>query len=204
MPIDKHTAANDARSARLAIPMPKTMRSLPVDHRGYPVPFMAMKDATGKPMFAINDDRKTVKCFTKRLCSICGRRRDEDWFVGGIRCFTHPLGAFLDPPAHRACAEYALRVCPFIANPSYGRRIDGKIAERAALPAGMGIAVEPSLPDRPEFFALGRAIGIHVERPSAALIWRADRWLFIQKWKHGKPVETVLDLRSDVERRAAP
>ena len=46
----------------------------------------------------------------------------------------HENGAFADPPGHRACVTYALQVCPYLAAPSYAKRIDGEtLIDRAGI-----------------------------------------------------------------------
>ena len=49
-----------------------------------------------------------------RLCGVCGRGLDY-WiaFIGGPACQKNRL--FKDPAMHPQCAEYAARICPFIA-----------------------------------------------------------------------------------------
>lgn len=109
-----------------AIEIPKPLRSLERDRRGYPIPFIVMRDRTGRPHFQVNDARQVLRAIRGHLCALCGRRmREGFWFVGGPRCFMHPRGAFVDPPAHEDCARYAMQVCPYLAAPSYARRLDG-------------------------------------------------------------------------------
>lgn len=51
--------------------LPERMRNLPVDGRGYPVPFfVAWKD--GKPEFRAMDNLKFFDCMNRRLCWVCG------------------------------------------------------------------------------------------------------------------------------------
>jgi hypothetical protein len=148
---------------RLALPLPKTMRTLERDHRGYPIPFIVMRDKDGKAHFTINDIRQVAQCVNKRLCAICGKRITGGfWFVGGSRCFLHEDGAFLDPPLHLECAEYALVVCPFLAARQWRERIDDRLLDKDKLPDGMmTIKNEYMPPSLPERFGLGRALSYH-------------------------------------------
>ena len=47
-----------ALAERLATPVPKMMRTLPRDARGYPIPFIVVIDRAGKPQFTINDAQR--------------------------------------------------------------------------------------------------------------------------------------------------
>jgi hypothetical protein len=166
--------------------LPKLMRTLPRDARGYPIPFLVMVDKTGLPQFTINDDRKATACRTKRLCAICGKRfTDGMWFVGGARSFLHEHGAFVDPPMHLECAEYALRVCPFLAASKYLRRIDAAKLKPDAIPEGIAIArrdhMPPSLPER---FGLG--FTQHYDYLSQPAVFVVPRWDYVEWWRQGE------------------
>lgn len=177
-------------ATRLLTPLPRRMRTLERDRRGYPIPFVVVRDKTGEPQFTINDHEKVLACVNKKLCALCGKRCDDGfWFVGGSRCFTHSHGAFLDPPSHQDCAEFALRFCPFLAAPSYGRRIELRKLAPEALPDDMVIAIDESMKvERPDRFGLGKARGydyfgsIPVDR-----IFVVSQWRFVEYWRHGQP-----------------
>jgi hypothetical protein len=98
------------------------MRRLPVDDRGYPVPwFLAW--VGGKPEFRAMDPKKFVLAVRERRCWVCG----------------HPLGVYLvfvvgpmcginrttsEPPSHLQCAQWSVRNCPFMSRPQMVRRED--------------------------------------------------------------------------------
>lgn len=179
---------------RLTVELPKRMRTLARDPRGYPIPFIVMRDRHGVPQFTINDTEKTLRCHRRRLCAICGKPHDRDgfWFIGGSRCFLHELGAFLDPPAHLECAEYSLRVCPFLAARSYARRIDaGKLAP-GALPDGTELVTHDFMEPRlPELFGLGRTLGYErsVTPHYPAGLYTDDGWQYVEWWHGGERVD---------------
>jgi hypothetical protein len=91
--------------------IPKELLHLPVDERGYVIPFFVTY-VDGKPDFRLLDIRKQNKCITKRLCPVCGRKlpKDSMFFIGGIKTFTNRVCT--DPGMHRVCAEYSLMTCP--------------------------------------------------------------------------------------------
>lgn len=185
-------------SARLTVEIPRRMRTLPRDPRGYPVPYVVLLDKRGAPQFTINDVRRSMKCEREGLCSICGKRFERDlmgrrllWFVGGSRCFLHPDGAFLDGPNHLECAEYALRVCPFLAARRYSGRIDDAKLDPTYAPDGLTMVrheyAEPSLP---ESFGLGLAEIITVRRHATGNIYTVPRWRYVEFWHAGQPVNS--------------
>lgn len=176
---------------RLALPLPKRLRTRPRDPRGYPIPFIVMIDRSGQAQFTINDVDRVNACIGKRLCSICGKRFENGlWFVGGARCFMHPQGAFLDPPMHHECAEYALRVCPFLAAPSYAKRIDTGKLKAGSVPVGVAIVRTDYMPaSQPERFGLGCTQGYQVVKPRPGeIVFVADKWNYVEWWRNGVTV----------------
>lgn len=175
------------------VEVPQRMRSLPRDRRGYPIPYVVFRDGAGAPHFTINDIRRSRDCRVKLLCAICGQpHRDGFWFVGGSRCFIHENGAFVDPPLHRECAEYALQVCPFLAAPSYSKRIDAKTLRPDGQPMLL-METEGMDPNQPVLFGLGHARRYRTNldrrehrRPIAVEpLFLVDQWTFVEWWHDG-------------------
>lgn len=151
------------------------------DARGYPIPFLVLVDSRGRPQFTVNDVRRADLCRRKHLCSICGKRFDPEgaWFVGGSRAFLHPNGVFQDPPMHLDCAEYALRVCPFLAAPRWSRSVaDAKLS--ATTP------IEYMPPRLPERFGLGLPGSYHWHPESSVFV--VDGWRYVEFWRAGQPI----------------
>jgi hypothetical protein len=177
---------------RLAVPWPKRMRTLERDPRGYPVPFIVLRDRYGVHQFTINDTRKVGEATSKRLCSISGKRLETSvWFAGGSRCFLHPLGAFIDPPMHYECGEYALRVCPFLAARSYARRIDDAKLADGGLPEGMGLIrakfMQPRLPER---FGYGCTSDYAPHKSDfQGGVFTVHDWEYVEFWRSGEMCE---------------
>jgi len=114
-----------------SIPMPERIANLPRDkERGYPVPFF-VAEIDGKYDFRIADEQKRIRCVQERLCWICGERLGRYLaFVIGPMCAINRISA--EPPMHRDCAEYSVRVCPFLLNPNQKRnprKVEAEIAE---------------------------------------------------------------------------
>jgi hypothetical protein len=133
------------------------MRRLERDPRGYPVPFFALRDDQGRPHFTVIDGAKQTLAMVRDLCAICGQPLLRcRWFVGGPMSAFHPLGDFGDGPMHAECANYALRVCPYLAVPNYA----GLIGARAIDPSNKARIVSDDVePDRPQIFVAALATG---------------------------------------------
>lgn len=101
-------------------PVPRRMAGLPVNEKGYPVPwFVPWMD--GKWEFRAVRPESVSEAFRLHKCWICGGT------LGKFRVFViGPKGAInrinSEPPSHLECAEYAARVCPFLIHPNAKRR----------------------------------------------------------------------------------
>lgn len=175
---------------RLTAEIPKRMRTLPRDSRGYPIPHIVFIDKTKQPQFTINDHAKVLDCLKKKLCAICGKRMDLGfWFVGGERSFLNEAGAFLDPPSHLECAEYALKVCPFLCAHRYTNRLDDALIRSKAATVGIALTRnEFMISDLPARFGLGwtRSYRVVQRGLSDVIIWPAP-WDYLEFWREGAP-----------------
>jgi hypothetical protein len=107
------------------IPLPDRLKRRPVSERGFPVPWF-VSFINGKWDFVNLDPRKIVEAYNRKLCFLCGEPLGQyKAFVIGPMCSINRVSA--EPPAHRECAEYAVRACPFLARPAAKRN------EKAAL-----------------------------------------------------------------------
>ncbi len=101
-------------------PLPGRIACLPVDKRGYPVPwFVAWVD--GEPEFRAADGAKLTRAIRDKLCWVCGQPLGQYLaFIIGPMCAVNRISA--EPPSHRECAEFSLRACPFLSKPQMDRR----------------------------------------------------------------------------------
>jgi hypothetical protein len=176
-----------------AIPVPPLMDHLPRDHRGFPIFVMAYRDAHGRAHFTINDEGVRQRVIRQNLCSICGRGLARGrWFVGGGKSAFDPRGAYIDPPMHGPCAHYALRVCPYLASPSYAKLING-----STLPpndptdvVNPTAIISPSTVDevRPALFVAVLARNQRVA-PDTSVIIPARPYISVEYWQHGVRLE---------------
>ena len=170
------------------VPIPGRLARRPRDKRGYPIPAMVLIKADGTPDFRVTDVEKWVKACNERTCALCGEQLGRHLaFVGGPR--VHENRLFTDLPMHLECAEYALRVCPYIAVPNF------KYAN--ALPdVGEGVSlrvaaeVEVARPDR---FMLGitRSYQVVMLPGGGSYAVRAAPWEQVAWWQDGKCLEVL-------------
>jgi len=125
--------------------MPDRMKLLPIDARGYPVPwFVAWVD--GQPEFRAMDPAKWRQAVTEKRCWVCGGILGK-WltFVIGPMCAINRTTA--EPPSHTNCATWSAKNCPFLSRPKMVRREDDTINIEvcAANVAGEMIARNPGV-----------------------------------------------------------
>jgi len=164
-------------------PIPPRLAGRPRDRRGYPVPYIVMLDANGKPDFRVSDTLKVMRVVELRLCGLCGQPMGRYMgFIGGPQSFQSHCNT--DPPSHVECAEYALKVCPFLANPSM------HYAEKIPMLAGAKTIVIPEMPvERPERFFLATAKSVEwVRLPSGNPVLQAGEWLTTRWFKDGQEI----------------
>lgn len=107
--------------------MPERIAHLPVDHRGFPVPwFVAWID--GKPDHRVADMKKFWPAINESRCWICGDPlgRHKAFLLGPMCAITRTIS---EPPAHLECARFAAQACPFLAIPEKRRRAAGLPAD---------------------------------------------------------------------------
>lgn len=103
--------------------LPRRMRNLPVDSRGYPVPwFVGYVD--GVPDFRVVRPAGREMAITEKRCWLCGEKRGRfGAFVIGPMCSVNRVSS--EPPCHLECAEFAVKACPFLVRPHARRRESG-------------------------------------------------------------------------------
>lgn len=120
-------------------PVPERMESLPRQN-GYVVPWFVAKVGDTYD-FRVVDASKFRPALDKKCCWICGKK------LGVYLAF--PIGPMCainktisEPPSHRECAEYAVRVCPFLAQRQDDRRLSN-LPEGVRESAGLPIKRQP-------------------------------------------------------------
>ncbi|MEU6551257.1 SEC-C domain-containing protein [Streptomyces sp. NPDC046915] len=101
-----------------AVGLPRRMRHLEVDHRGYPVIATVDRSTEGVDFGAVSERRKLVLAAFD-WCAVCGmpfadEPRRQSVYDNG------PLPSALtsgEAPVHEVCALYAAQVCPYLFSP---------------------------------------------------------------------------------------
>jgi hypothetical protein len=165
-------------------PLPDRIKRLPVDARGYPVPWFVTWE-NGVPEFRIMDGAKFVRAVRERLCWVCGQTLGSFLaFNIGPMCAVNRISA--EPPSHRECAEFSAIACPFLSRPHMRRREGGIPAESA----GAGVMIK--------------------RNPGVALVWVTKRYELVKTEPGPRRVDNTLfqmgdptDLLCFAEGRAA-
>lgn len=120
-------------------PLPKLMQSLPVDARGYAVPWFC-DWIDGKPEFRSMDPVKYRRAVREKLCWVCGNKLAGVYvFVAGAMCGINRTSA--EPPSHIDCGRWSARNCPFLSNPNMVRREDEVINNASIRDGAPGFAI---------------------------------------------------------------
>jgi len=121
-------------------PFTERIAKLPVDERGYPVPFFVAQ-VDGKYDFRVADPKKFVRCVKEKLCWVCGEPLGRfKTFVIGPMCAVNRTTA--EPPVHLDCAQWSARNCPFLSNPNIVRNERNLVGDD---PAGIMIKRNPGV-----------------------------------------------------------
>lgn len=123
-------------------PLPERMRHLPIDERGYPVPwFVAWVD--GKPEFRVADNQKWTQCVRYSRCWVCGEVVGKfKTFVIGPMCAVNRTTS--EPACHLDCAIFSATACPFLTLPK-AKRNERNLPEGNSEPGGISIRRNPGV-----------------------------------------------------------
>lgn len=120
---------------------PPQIASLPLDKRGYPVPWF-VPWIGGEPEFRAVDPDTILKAHREGLCWICGKKiNGANAFVIGPMCAVNRVSA--EPPSHLACGRFAVTACPFLSRPLAKRADTSDLPHQA--PAGIMIERNPGI-----------------------------------------------------------
>lgn len=156
--------------------MPARIARLPRDRHHRPVPWFVDR-TDGEPDFRIADQRKLRAAIAFRCCWLCGGALINRTFGTAATQYAYVIGPMCavnqvssEPPAHRACALYAVQACPFLTIPG--------MARRSSLPDG---TIPPD----------GQMI---LRNPGVALVWVTNTWRMIPGhtlWDVADPAEVL-------------
>jgi hypothetical protein len=158
------------------IEVPERMRHLPIDDRGYPIPYF-VPFIDDKPEFRGMDGEKMGICVRHRRCWLCGQT------MGQYLCF--PIGpmctvtrTIAEPPSHYECAKYGAMACPFLTQPRM-RRNEKDIPEGATV-AGIGLKRNPGV------IALWTTRDYKIMRQPIGVLFKIGDPIRVEYWAEGR------------------
>lgn len=161
-------------------PLTPRIAKLPVDPRGYPVPWFVAKVNGAYDFRVVEPSRKAVALRDHR-CWICGEKLGRFLaFVIGPMCVVNRNTS--EPPSHLDCAEYAVKACPFLMRPKAQYRT-ANLPEGSRVPFG-------SLPGNPGAQAIYSCNSFQAYRVSAVLpdvLMRLGPPTNVSWWAEGRP-----------------
>ena len=142
---------------RPGLPLPPShMRKLPIDARGYPVPWFVqwvegegeaarpMPPGQGRPEFRVMDRTKWNRAVREKRCWVCGDKLGSLYaFLIGPMCAVNRVSS--EPPSHLECAEYSAINCPFMSRPKAQRRDAGLPGGESDTIGGIAILRNPGV-----------------------------------------------------------
>lgn len=123
-------------------PLPARLARLPIDERGYPVPYF-VEWIDGKPDHRVMAADKMPRALKLGLCWMCGEPLGafKAFCIGPMCAITRSIS---EPPSHLECLHYAVRACPWMTRPHAKRRGAG-LPEDARDGAGLPIKRNPGV-----------------------------------------------------------
>lgn len=153
---------------------PARIAALPIDKRGFPVPwFVAWVD--GEPIFPAMDGEKLAGAIRHESCWVCGQRLGRfKVFVIGPMCVANRISS--EPPSHDECARFAALNCPFLANPNMKRvpqeRYGGGVSAGVMIERNPGVTALVTCEGPVRWHRDGPGVLFHVE-PISRVEWFA-------------------------------
>lgn len=137
-------AHSDMTELRAGLPpLPKRFLKLPIDPRGYPVPWFVTRMQSGEWDFRVIRPNGIPLAIKRRTCWLCGEPlgRYLAFVVGPVCAVTRTTR---EPPNHYDCAEFAVKACPFLTNPAM-RRSPRERPKDATDPPGVHLEKNPGV-----------------------------------------------------------
>jgi hypothetical protein len=158
--------------------VPDFMRELPVDPRGFPVPwFTPWDDEKGGWNFQATTAGRLTKAVRERRCWICGQKLFRNAaYVLGPMCAVNRTTS--EPPSHCECAEFAAKACPFLTRPRMRRAPmpeDGHKPPGFHLDRNPGVALVWVTREPPQPFRVPNGVLLKIGEPLRVDAWSEGR-----------------------------
>lgn len=160
--------------------VPKRIKKLPIDERGFPIPFFVGYDDRGLPDFRMMDAHKLSRAVKDRLCWICGEPLGRYLaFTIGPMCGINRNNA--EPPMHKECALFSVKTCPFLTNPDQ-RRNPRKVHGPTCEPAGEMIKRNPGV----AVIWVTESYDVYRDNQKGGILFRLGDPLEVSFWCEGR------------------
>lgn len=155
---------------RKELTIPPELSHLPVDARGYPVPYFVSK-IKGEWEFRYIDLKRIKHIIREELCHICGKplKGSDVYFISGPQGFKNRVSS--DAGMHEVCARFSLQACPHMFFQKAERRERDAFARKV-------------LKDSPTYHAK--------EKPSTLLLIKVISWFEAVVAEDGNPIITYI------------
>lgn len=174
------------------VPLPDRMKRLPVDARGFPIPWFVHIDDDGVPDFRVIGRNKFELAVQRDRCWVCGDVLGViKVFVIGPMCVINRATA--EPPSHRECALFAAQACPFLLQPRMVRDTKNEYPEGATKPAGI------MLPHNPGATAVYTTRRYHLMKADRGYLIRIGDPLRIEWYAEGRTA-TGAEVQASISR----
>lgn len=178
-------------------PPPNRIARLPVDARGYPVPWFVVwlddekvcDPGTGTPDFRVTKPNAVTVAVRFKLCWTCGQP------TGSLKAF--PVGPMCglnrtssEPPSHTECARWAAQACPFLTRPHMRRR-ENDLPDHDP-PAGLMLARNPGVvllwvTRRFTLTRVPERVAALVQGAKAGALVKMGDPAYVEWWSEGRP-----------------
>lgn len=163
-------------------PVPPRMATLPIDSRGYPIPWFVATLSDGSRDFRVADGAKADKARRFGNCWVCGDVVGRiHTFVIGPMCAVNRTTS--EPGCHRECAEFSVMACPFLTLPRAKRN-------EAGLPEGSRKSLGPeefAIPRNPGVSCLWTTNGFRLWRLPDGVLYRLGDPVSVTWWAEKRP-----------------
>lgn len=159
--------------------MPARVARLPMDVRGFPVPwFVSWRDQT--PLFPVIDAAKLATAWTAERCWVCGEALGawRGWIVGPMSAIE---GATPEPPSHCECAAFALTACPHLAS------ADARFSDVQAAPDQAAQSNISRVRSAASAMWVTRGRGAAPFRAGGGVLFRLEPPARLEWWAHRRP-----------------
>jgi hypothetical protein len=165
----------------IKVPIPKRIAKLPLDERGFPIPFFVGYDTRGLPDFRMMDAHKLRRAVVDKLCWICGEPLGRYLaFCIGPMCALNRNNA--EPPMHKDCALFSVQACPFLLNPEQKRnkrKVHGEWCE----PPGEPIKRNPGV----ALVWITESYDVYIDHRTNGPLFRLGDPVEVSYWREGRP-----------------